>query len=98
MAPISRLLPLIFLFIFVSILAFVGFIVYKIAMDVKNQTKDKMEKKNLTLSRDGMTVGVKEMNEEQYVDRSQSVLVNIWNNSGMWPSLSSNEGSGRRKL
>ncbi|KAI4770494.1 hypothetical protein E4T44_14385 [Aureobasidium sp. EXF-8845] len=40
-----------------------------------------MEKKNVSFSKDGMKVGVKEMSEEEYANRAQNVLVNTWNQS-----------------
>ncbi len=67
----SRILPLIILVVVVGILAVVGFVVYSIVQDISNKTRDKMEKKNVMFTRDGMKVGVKEVNEEDYVDRSQ---------------------------
>ncbi|KAM5492250.1 hypothetical protein McanMca71_000667 [Microsporum canis] len=51
-------------------------------MDVKDNTKKKMEKKNVAFSRDGAKIGVKEMHAEEYQDKTQSVLVNIWESSG----------------
>lgn len=67
----SRILPLIILFVVLAILAVVGFVVYSIVQDISDKTRDKMEKKNVMFTRDGMKVGVKEVNEEDYVDRSQ---------------------------
>jgi hypothetical protein len=71
MSRLSNILPLIFLFIGVGFAALVGYIVYSIVMDVKSQTQKKMEKKNVMFSRDGMKVGVKEIDDEEYKDRSQ---------------------------
>lgn len=70
----SRILPLIILVVVVGILAVVGFIAYSIVQDVSDKTRDKMEKKNVMFTRDGMKVGVKEVNEEDYVDRSQRLV------------------------
>ncbi|BCS22636.1 uncharacterized protein APUU_30861S [Aspergillus puulaauensis] len=101
----SRILPLIILFVVLAILAVVGFVVYSIVQDISDKTRDKMEKKNVMFTRDGMKVGVKEVNEEDYVDRSQSILVNMWNHtsfpaykSRLWDmagaSSSSSNGNG----
>ncbi|THY88192.1 hypothetical protein D6C95_07139 [Aureobasidium pullulans] len=49
--------------------------------DLADQGKKKMEKKNVKFSKDGMQVGVKEISEEDYADKTQSVLVNTWNSS-----------------
>ncbi|EFQ97581.1 hypothetical protein MGYG_00621 [Nannizzia gypsea CBS 118893] len=82
MGVFSRLLPVILMVLLVVALAAIGLVVYSIAMDVKDNTKKKMEKKNVAFSRDGAKVGVKEMQAEEYQDRTQSVLVNMWENSG----------------
>jgi hypothetical protein len=39
--------------------------------DLANQGKKTMEKKNVSFTKDGMKVGVKEMSEEEYADRTQ---------------------------
>ncbi|EGE01926.1 hypothetical protein TMEN_1776 [Trichophyton mentagrophytes] len=82
MGALSRLLPVILVILLVVALAAIGLVIYSIAMDVKDNTKKKMEKKNVAFSREGAKVGVKEMQAEEYQDRTQSVLVNMWENSG----------------
>ena len=67
----GSLMPLIVLVIVGAILAAVGYAVYTIANDVSAQTKKKMEKKNISFSRDGMKVGVKEVTREQQEDGAQ---------------------------
>ncbi|KAK2739019.1 hypothetical protein FQN57_006701 [Myotisia sp. PD_48] len=94
MAAWSRLLPLILIFIFVAILIAVGMIVYAVMMDVKSKTKQKMQKKQIALSRDGVKVGVKDLQAEEYQDRTQSILVNVWEAAGQ---ASSKGSSWRRK-
>ncbi|PGH01307.1 hypothetical protein AJ79_07944 [Helicocarpus griseus UAMH5409] len=79
----NRLIPLLILFIVVGVLAVIGFVTWSIMMEVKAQTKKEMEKKHVTMSRDGMKVGYRELNDEQYKDISQSVLVSIWNNRSL---------------
>ncbi|EGD97082.1 hypothetical protein TESG_04501 [Trichophyton tonsurans CBS 112818] len=81
MGALSRLLPVILVILLVVALAAIGLVIYSIAMDVKDNTKKKMEKKNVAFSREGAKVGVKEMQAEEYQDRTQSVLVNMWENS-----------------
>ncbi|KAL3475007.1 hypothetical protein BJX99DRAFT_230355 [Aspergillus californicus] len=97
----NRLLPLIILLIVVVILAVVGYIAYSIVQEVSNKTKNSMEKRNVMFTKDGMKVGVREVKEEDYVDRSQSVLVNMWNHtsfpaykSRLWDMTGSASGSG----
>jgi len=81
MGAIMNLIPLIVLLVFVAGFAFVGYQMYLWTNDLANQGKSHMEKKNVSFSKDGMKVGVKEMSEEEYADRTQSVLVNTWNQS-----------------
>ncbi|KAJ5141411.1 hypothetical protein N7526_002406 [Penicillium atrosanguineum] len=74
-------LPLVLLLLFVAIVAGVGYVVYTIVQDVSKNTRAKMEKKNMVFSKDGMKVQVKEVKDEAYKDRTQSVLVNMWNHT-----------------
>lgn len=67
----SKVLPLILLLIFVGILAAVGFVVYSIVQGVSKTTREKMEKKNVVFTKDGMKVNVKEIKDEAYKDRTQ---------------------------
>ncbi|KAL2810702.1 hypothetical protein BJX63DRAFT_434087 [Aspergillus granulosus] len=77
----NRLVPLAIVLVLAIVLAVVGFIAYSIIQEVSNKTKTKMEKRNVMFTKDGMKVGVREVNEEEYVDRSQSILVNMWNHT-----------------
>ncbi|EAS32934.3 uncharacterized protein CIMG_03958 [Coccidioides immitis RS] len=83
MGLVSRLLPLAMLFLFLAIIGFLGLVVYNIVMDVKAQTKKHMEKNNVMFSKDGVTVELKELNDEEYKDRTQSVLVDVWNHGAL---------------
>lgn len=65
------LLPVAILLVVVGIAGIIGYIVYKVAQDVTDKTRAKMEKKNLVFSKDGMKVRVKELKEEDYRDKSQ---------------------------
>lgn len=47
-----------------------------------------MERKNIVLTKDGVKVGVKEVRNEEYVDKTQSVLMKAWNMSS-WPGYKS---------
>ncbi|KAJ5155408.1 hypothetical protein N7492_008211 [Penicillium capsulatum] len=78
---LRSLLPLILLLVFVAILAAVGYVVYSIVQDVGKTTREKMERKNVVFTKDGMKVEVKEIKDEAYKDRTQSVLVNMWNHT-----------------
>ncbi|KAL2826992.1 hypothetical protein BDW59DRAFT_160572 [Aspergillus cavernicola] len=96
----NRLLPLIILVVVVIVLIAIGYIAYSIAQEVSDKTKSKMEKRNVMFTKDGMKVGVREVREEEYVDRSQSILVNMWNHtsfpaykSRLWDMTGSASGS-----
>jgi len=77
----TSVLPLVILFVFVGIVAAVGLVIFSIVQEVSNKAKEKMEKKNVMLTKDGVKVHVKEINDEDYKDKSQSVLVNVWNHT-----------------
>lgn len=72
------LVPLIILFVVIVILAVVGFIVYSIVQDITKNTREKMEERNVMFTKDGMKVGVKEVDDEQYRDRSQRFVSRLW--------------------
>ena len=67
----ARIIPLIILIVVVSVIAVIGYIAWSIAQEVTRTTRSKMEKKNVVWTRDGMKVGVKELKDEEYKDRSQ---------------------------
>lgn len=71
MAKLGSIVPLIILLLFVAFIAAVGFIAYSIAHDVGHKTREKLERKNVSFSRDGMKVGVKEVSVEQQEDKTQ---------------------------
>ncbi|CAI7579100.1 unnamed protein product [Penicillium glandicola] len=76
-----NLVPLILLLVFVGVVAAIGFVAYSIMQDVGKNTREKMERKNIAFTRDGMKVQVKEVKDEAYKDRTQSVLYNMWNHT-----------------
>ncbi|KAJ5643784.1 uncharacterized protein N7484_006291 [Penicillium longicatenatum] len=81
MDGLKKVIPLILLLLFVAIVAFVGYAVWTVVLDVKKNTRAEMERKHVSFSRDGMKVSMKEINDESYKDRTQSVLVNMWNHT-----------------
>lgn len=66
-----NIVPLILLLVFLVILAGVGYVVYSIIQDVSKNTRAKMERKHVVLTKDGMKVEVKEVKDEAYKDRTQ---------------------------
>lgn len=74
MSLLSRLLPLVLFFIFVGILGIVGLVVYSIVSEVKQQTKEKLQKNNVNWSRDGVTVELKGVADEEYKYKTQRYI------------------------
>ncbi|KAL1854212.1 hypothetical protein Plec18167_000129 [Paecilomyces lecythidis] len=98
-AGLKNLLPLLILLVVIGVLAAVGLVAYTIMQEVSNQTRAKMEKKHIMFNKDGLKVEVKEVTDEAYKDRSQSVLVNMWNHTS-FPAYKSRiwgNGSGASK-
>lgn len=71
MSALTNLLPLLILLVLLSLAAFIGYACYTIANDVADQTAKKMEKRHLSITKEGMVVGVKEKKNEHYVDQTQ---------------------------
>ena len=96
----SSLLPLIILLLVVGGFAFVAYQIWVVVNDIGDATTKKMEKKNIVLTKDGVKVGVKQVNQEEYVDRTQGVLMKAWNMSS-WPGYKSKiwntEGENKRR-
>ena len=72
MSALSNLIPLIVLFVIVGGGGYIGYQVYLWSNDLADAGKKKMEKKNMSFTKDGgLRVGVKEMRDEDYADRTQ---------------------------
>jgi uncharacterized protein (UPF0333 family) len=71
MAVFKSLVPFLLLVVFLLFASVVFFIISSIASDVARNTQQKMKNKNVTFSKEGMRVGVKEVGTESYVDQSQ---------------------------
>lgn len=67
----SKVAPIVILFVFVGIFAFVGLQIYAVVNNIADTTNKKLEKKNVTFTKDGMKVGIKEVKTERYVDQTQ---------------------------
>ncbi|KAK8242483.1 hypothetical protein IWZ00DRAFT_378239 [Phyllosticta capitalensis] len=74
----ASFLPLLVLAALVAFLAYIGFQIYLYANELADRGRRKMEKKNVTFSKDGMKVGVKDRSSEDYTDKTQSMLVKAW--------------------
>lgn len=71
MAKFKDLVGLIVLFIVILLACAVGYVAYSIANDVAAKTQEKMEKKNIKVSKDGLKVGLKQVSAEQVSDSTQ---------------------------
>lgn len=77
--PTSQLLPLVVFFALVAGAAWVGYHVYLSVTQMKGTVSQRMGKKNVVFTKDGMRVGVKHVANEREVDATQRYLVNAWN-------------------
>ncbi|KAF2147425.1 uncharacterized protein K452DRAFT_304266 [Aplosporella prunicola CBS 121167] len=91
MGSLGKLLPLLILFTVLGFMAYFGFQIYLYANELADKGKKSMEKKNVVFTKDGMKVGVKEVRDEDYEDKTQSFLVKAWNHSS-FPAYKSRLG------
>ncbi|KAI1385235.1 uncharacterized protein F4822DRAFT_338064 [Hypoxylon trugodes] len=75
----SQLLPLLILLVFLGGAAFVGYHIYLSVVQIRDSTEKRMAKKNVVFTKDGLKVGVKHVEQENYVDATQSWVVKAWN-------------------
>ncbi|KAM3451036.1 hypothetical protein MY5147_009262 [Beauveria neobassiana] len=78
-ALFRQILPLI---ITLCVVGGIGFVLYHVYLSVTKMgetASQKMGKKNVVLTKDGMRVGVKNVRNERYVDQTQSYVVKAWN-------------------
>ncbi|KAI0381124.1 hypothetical protein F5Y04DRAFT_255819 [Hypomontagnella monticulosa] len=76
---LSQLLPLLILLVIVAGGAFVGYQIYLSVNKIRDTTEKRMAKKNVVFTKDGLKVGVKHVEQEKYVDATQSWVVKAWN-------------------
>ncbi|EMC95634.1 hypothetical protein BAUCODRAFT_71344 [Baudoinia panamericana UAMH 10762] len=76
----ANIIPLVILLLVVAIGGFIAYQVYVWTNEMKDRASKHMEKKNLSFTKDGgLKVGVKQVDDESYTDKTQNVLVNVWN-------------------
>ncbi|KAI8965533.1 hypothetical protein F5Y11DRAFT_294161 [Daldinia sp. FL1419] len=78
-STLRQLLPLLIILVILGGIAFVGYQIYLGATKIRDSTEKRLAKKNLVFTRDGLKVGVKYVEEEKYVDATQSWVVKAWN-------------------
>ncbi len=76
--PCSQLLPLLILFVILGAIAFVGYQIYLSITKIQAQASKNIGKNNIVVTKDGMRVGVKHVENEKYVDATQRILVKAW--------------------
>ncbi|EME42663.1 hypothetical protein DOTSEDRAFT_73479 [Dothistroma septosporum NZE10] len=103
MAKLANLLPLVILFLVVAVGGFIGYSIYIWSNELQERGKKKMEKKNMAFTKEGgLRVGVKDVRDEKYADKTQNILVNVWNNAELpnyksslgWNSTQAKPGAG----
>ncbi|KAI1848365.1 hypothetical protein JX265_008854 [Neoarthrinium moseri] len=85
-STLSQVLPLIILLVILAGAAFVGYQIWVAATKVEQQARDRMAKKNVVFTKDGMRVGVKHVEQERYVDATQGWFVKAWNMGSQVPA------------
>ncbi|KAI0150581.1 hypothetical protein GGR57DRAFT_186784 [Xylariaceae sp. FL1272] len=78
-SSISQILPLLILLIVVAAVAFVCYQIYLGATKIRQNAENSFASRNVVFTKDGMKVGVKHIEQEKYVDKTQSWLVKAWN-------------------
>lgn len=71
MASFKNFVSLIVFLVVLVGFAGIGFVVYSIVNDLSDKAKQKMEKKNIAFSKDGLKVHMKERTAEQESDDAQ---------------------------
>ncbi|KAI1319582.1 hypothetical protein F5Y16DRAFT_405924 [Xylariaceae sp. FL0255] len=77
-STLSQILPLVILLIAVAAIAFVGYHIYVGATKIRKNAENSFAARNVVFTKDGMKVGVKHVENEKYVDATQSVFVKAW--------------------
>ncbi|KAF4512088.1 hypothetical protein G6O67_001270 [Ophiocordyceps sinensis] len=78
-STIRQVLPLVVALVVLSIIGFVLYQVYLSATKFRESASERMGKKNVVFTKDGVRVGVKQIQNEKYVDTTQSWVVKAWN-------------------
>ena len=73
------MLPLVITVVFLVVMAWVGYQIYLSVSKIQAQASKQMSNKNVVFTKDGMRVGVKHVENEKYVDATQSWVVKAWN-------------------
>ncbi|KAJ4311521.1 hypothetical protein N0V84_010408 [Fusarium piperis] len=78
-STLSQVLPLLIVFALLGVGGWVGYQVYISVAKIQDAASERMGKKNVVFTKDGVKVGVKQIKTENYVDATQSWVVKAWN-------------------
>ncbi|KAK8069241.1 hypothetical protein PG994_005857 [Apiospora phragmitis] len=87
--------PLFVLFLFVGGAVFVGYHIWASVGKIQQTATDRMARKNVVFTKDGMRVGVKHVEQERYVDATQSWFVKAWNMAAPAPIQTASSSSSK---
>ncbi|KAI1363527.1 hypothetical protein F5Y08DRAFT_340598 [Xylaria arbuscula] len=74
-----QVLPLVILLFVVAGIGFVCYQVYVGANKIRENAENSFASRNVVFTKDGVKVGVKHVENERYVDATQSWVVKAWN-------------------
>ncbi|KAI8627584.1 hypothetical protein F5Y19DRAFT_172619 [Xylariaceae sp. FL1651] len=77
-STINQVLPLLVLLVVFAGIGFVCYQIYVGATKVRKNAENSFAARNVVFTKDGMKVGVKHVEEERYVDATQSWVVKAW--------------------
>ncbi|GAP89863.1 hypothetical protein SAMD00023353_4100420 [Rosellinia necatrix] len=78
-STVSKVLPLIVLLLVVGGVGFVCYQIYIGANKIRANAENSFASRNVVFTKDGVKVGVKHVENERYVDATQSWVVKAWN-------------------
>ncbi|KAI0431275.1 hypothetical protein F5Y09DRAFT_200056 [Xylaria sp. FL1042] len=76
---LSQIIPLLILLLVVVGIGFVCYQVYVGATKIRDNAESSFASRNVVFTKDGVKVGVKHVENERYVDATQSWVVKAWN-------------------
>ncbi|SPO01335.1 uncharacterized protein DNG_04011 [Cephalotrichum gorgonifer] len=98
MGLLGQLIPLVLLAVVLGGLAVVGYYIYESVTNIRTAAEERMSRRNIAFTKDGMRVGVRDMGNENYVDKTQQYLVKAWELSGKTAAgVGGNEKEGRKR-
>jgi len=77
-STLGKILPLLIVLVILAGGAWVGYQVYLSARQIGDQASERMGKKNVVFTKDGLKVGVKQIQDEKYVDNTQKWVMKAW--------------------